>query len=125
VEEVLRGGEHRVGKRLYTVLARAELDALGYDPSALLALDAEEGISIRETAPEEFLGRPSASVKGAHGHRPTREPLYTGVLAAGAGIKAGVIVEKMRLIDIAPTVAKILGLEMGPVEGEVISGILK
>ena len=51
--------------------------------------------------------------------------MATGFIAAGAGIRAGVALDRMRLIDIAPTAAKLLGIETPDVEGRVLVEILK
>ena len=67
----------------------------------------------------------SPTVKGNHGQLPSRPELQTGFVACGAGIKAGAVLEKMRLIDVAPTVARILGLEMKDVEGVALDAILR
>jgi predicted AlkP superfamily pyrophosphatase or phosphodiesterase len=124
VGEVLRGAAARDGERLYTVLDRRELDGLGYNAAASYALDAGDGFAFSGALASALVeGRPS--VKGNHGQLPTREKLLTGFLAAGAGVKAGARVERMRLIDIAPTVARLLGLEMGEVEGAVLDRILE
>jgi hypothetical protein len=42
-----------------------------------------------------------------------------------AEIKPGAVVDRLRLIDIAPTVAHLLGLEMKEVEGRRVAEILK
>jgi hypothetical protein len=68
-------------------------------------------------------GQPT--VKGNHGQLPSGERLKTGFLACGAGIKGGVRIERMRVIDIAPTVSRLLGLDMPEVEGSALEAILK
>lgn len=101
---------------MYEVLERAELDALGYDPGAALALDPKGGWAFSGAFTERFVeGTPT--VKGNHGQRPTRAGLATGFVAAGPGVKPGTSIERMRLIDVAPTIAAALGFEMKDVEG--------
>lgn len=114
VRDVLKAGEG------FRVLERAELDALGYNPEAAFALEPAEGWAITER-----LGPSQPTVKGNHGQLPTRPGLQTGLVAEGAGIAAGGKIERMRLIDIAPAVAKLLGLEMPDVEGRVPDGLLR
>jgi hypothetical protein len=46
-------------------------------------------------------------------------------IIAGNGIKSGAQVKYARVIDIAPTVARILGLEMRTARGRVISEVIK
>lgn len=124
VAKVLRRGESWEGRKLYTVLERAELDALGFNGRAALALDPEDGIGFSGQLTGKLLeGTPR--VKGMHGQRPSRPKLHTGFVAEGAGVRKGAWVEEMRLIDVAPTVAKLLGLEMGRVEGAAVDALLQ
>jgi len=44
---------------------------------------------------------------------------------SGAGIKQGVVIDAMKNIDIAPTMAKMLGIEMKAVDGRVLNEALK
>jgi predicted AlkP superfamily pyrophosphatase or phosphodiesterase len=106
----------------YSVLTRAELDALGAMPGAALALEAAAGYA--------FAGDCSGGVSrgrrgGAHGFLPWRPSMATGFIAAGAGIRPGVVLNRIRLIDIAPTVARLLALTPPSIEGRVVDEILK
>lgn len=116
VLEVLRAG----AESRYRVLERPELDALGYNPDAALALEPGDGWAITER-----LGPSTPTVKGNHGQLPTRPGLETGFLAEGAGIRPGSSVERMRLLDVAPVVAALLGLEMPGLEGRPPAGLLR
>jgi hypothetical protein len=51
--------------------------------------------------------------------------MATGFIAAGAGVRSGVALERIRVIDIAPTAARLLGLTPPAVEGRVIDEILR
>jgi hypothetical protein len=44
--------------------------------------------------------------------------------AIGAGIRAGVAIPDGRQVDVAPTAARLLDLDLGPVEGRALEGIL-
>ena len=46
------------------------------------------------------------------------------LIIAGKGIKANQRIEYARLIDIAPTVARLLGLEMKSARGRVLSEVV-
>lgn len=124
VAEAFRKAATHEGEAIYRVIEREELDALGYNPEAAFALEPERGWAFSGAlAPALVHGLPT--VKGNHGQLPTRPELWTGFVAWGAGIKAGAVVEKMRLIDVAPTVARLLGLEMKDVEGAALEAILR
>jgi hypothetical protein len=51
--------------------------------------------------------------------------MRTGFIAAGAGVRPGVPLPFLRQIDIAPTVARLLGFEMPDVDGVPIVGLLR
>ncbi|MDI9520003.1 MAG: hypothetical protein QM308_02455 [Bacillota bacterium] len=62
--------------------------------------------------------------RATHGHHPDRGPQPT-LIAFGPSIKAGVVVEKRCIVDEPSTFAKVLGLDMGDIDGSAISEILK
>lgn len=117
-EEILR----REGGARFTVLTRGELDALGAMPGAALGLEASRGYTISGTC-SGGLTRPGSG--GTHGYLPSRPQMATGFIASGAGIRAGAVLERMRLIDVAPTVARLLSLPAPAVEGTVLEAILQ
>jgi hypothetical protein len=50
--------------------------------------------------------------------------MRTGLVAAGAGIRAGLVIPLARQIDIAPTAARLLGFEMQDTDGVPMVGML-
>jgi predicted AlkP superfamily pyrophosphatase or phosphodiesterase len=61
---------------------------------------------------------------GAHGYL-SDDPEIGGIfVASGAGIRPGTRLDSVRTIDIAPTIARILGLKLDNVEGRVVEDIL-
>lgn len=122
--EALEKGATLDGRRLFTVLDGKTLVELGYPDDGRIVLEAEEGCTFIGDASGDLV-RAARTVKGNHGYLPTRPKMLTGFVAVGAGVKAGAVVERVRLIDIAPTVARVLGLEMKDVEGRVLSELLK
>jgi hypothetical protein len=46
-------------------------------------------------------------------------------LAVGCGVKSGVRLGRISNLDVAPTVARLLGIRMEGVEGKVLEGALK
>jgi len=61
---------------------------------------------------------------GTHGQRPTYADNAAFFLAAGAGIVSGRQIGAIRSRDVAPTVARALGLTMESVEGAVLDQVL-
>ena len=119
-ETALRAG----AEGRYTVLTRAELDALGAMNGAALGLEAAPGWAIG-TSCDRGLTESSRTGRGTHGFLPSRPSMATGFIAAGAGVRAGVVLARARLIDIAPTAARLLGIPAPPVEGRVLEEILR
>jgi predicted AlkP superfamily pyrophosphatase or phosphodiesterase len=62
--------------------------------------------------------------KGSHGHDPSPTFMHATFVAAGAGIKPGVKLDLIRNVDVAPTIARLMGLSMKDVEGRVLDEIL-
>jgi predicted AlkP superfamily pyrophosphatase or phosphodiesterase len=123
-ETALRGA----GAERLRVVSRRELDELGAMPEAAFAIEAGPGFelvgSCSPAAPRlETAARPGS--RGMHGYLPSRPGMATGFVAAGAGVRAGVALERIRLVDIAPTAARLLGVPAPPVEGRVLEEILR
>jgi predicted AlkP superfamily pyrophosphatase or phosphodiesterase len=108
----------------YTVLTRAELDALGAMTGAALGLEALPGWAIGSSCDRGVTERAIGGLVGTHGFLPSRASMATGFIAAGAGIRRGIALERIRLIDIAPTAAVLLGIPAPDVEGRVLHEVL-
>jgi predicted AlkP superfamily pyrophosphatase or phosphodiesterase len=91
------------------IVDREKLHTLGADPDAELILDAAPGFlfSDRSNGP---LVCESADDHGAHGHLPSHPGLEACFVALGQGIQRGKILGRIHLTQIAPTLARILGL---------------
>lgn len=116
----LAGGRYR---GIFRIVSRAELDALGAYPEAAFFVEPAEGYYVSDgvAGGAVLVG---ATRHGAHGFLPTEARMHTGLIAAGAGIRAGVPLPLVRQIDIAPTVARLLGLEMPSADGVPLVGLL-
>jgi len=62
---------------------------------------------------------------GHHGYLNDDPQLDGQFIAYGYGIKSGVTLERMRNIDVAPTLARLLGIDMPNVEGKALDEILE
>ena len=90
-----------------------------------LVINPKDGYSNSDTVAGDLLVSPkSDKVKGAHGHDPSHPLMHASFVAWGAGIKPGTVVKEMRNLDVAPTMAHLLGLEMKNVDGRVLKEIL-
>lgn len=112
------------GKPVYEIVDRAALTKLHAVPGAAFALSGLEGFTFAKQAIErEFLG--PTSMKGNHGPLPDHPQMHTGLILYGPGVKSGARVKLARLVDVAPTIAQLLGLTLEEVEGKALSGLLE
>lgn len=116
----------------------------GVDRVLLPADFAEWGLPNPETNPRmgdlyllakdgyAFNGRPDGPEVGAlaggypgnHGYAASDPDMSVTFIASGYGIRAGATLERMSSLDLGPTIAALLGLEMKNVEGRVLKEIL-
>lgn len=83
----------------------------GYAFSAAIAGDATTG--------------PTVNYGGTHGYN-NADPELDGIfIASGAGIKKGARLNRVRNVDVAPTIARLLGVDLPNVEGRVLEEILE
>jgi predicted AlkP superfamily pyrophosphatase or phosphodiesterase len=111
------------GNRLYQILDKPRLQQLGAPPAASFYLEAEPGYMFSGSFSGASLVRGS-NLKGNHGFLPDKPEMHTGFIAFGHGIKPGVALQRARLVDVAPTVAALLGLKLDDADGRVLHEIL-
>lgn len=110
-------------KGLFRVVGRQELDERGAYPGALFFIEPAEGYFLSDGfESNEFLV--GTTRRGAHGFLPTDPRMFTGLIVAGAGIRPHVPLPSVRQIDIAPTVARLLGFTMPNIDGVPLAGVI-
>lgn len=82
-----------------------------------LVIAAKEGYSFAEGAAGEAIVT-EAPLKGTHGYLPDDPKLYATFIAWGAGIRAGARLPVTDSINVAPTIARVLGLKFDNVDGK-------
>jgi predicted AlkP superfamily pyrophosphatase or phosphodiesterase len=98
-----------------------EVDAR--EPDILVS--AATGYAFADNPASKDLITTSGATKGTHGNSPNNRLLDATFVAYGAGIKPGTKLGRIRSVDVAPTMAAVLGLKMENVEGRVLREILK
>lgn len=96
---------------LRDVIDSATVRSLGGDDAALV-LNARAGFYFQNAASGDWLA--PASSKGGHGHVPDRDEMHASLVLAGAGSARRGDLGVVRMTAIAPTLARALGLELGP-----------
>jgi predicted AlkP superfamily pyrophosphatase or phosphodiesterase len=109
-------------RRLFRVLERPELDRLGVDSSAFLALALEPGITVGNAASGDVL---RAAHGGTHGFMNDTPEMMTGFIAYGAGIHKGTVIPIMGTQDVAPIIARLLGIDFDCPDGILYPGLIK
>ena len=112
------------------VIGPADFAPLGLpQPSAnpqmgALFLTAKEGYAFAAAAGDQTaVDAPEGSL-GAHGYVSLDPDIQSLFIASGRGIKSGVTLDTVSNLDVAPTAALLLGVEMKNVEGKVLTDIL-
>jgi predicted AlkP superfamily pyrophosphatase or phosphodiesterase len=117
-----RNSEDEQGEIYYRLVEQKQMDAMGAAPDADFALEADPSYMFSGTLVGPFIRR--ASLRGNHGYMPTRQAMKAGFIAAGRGVKRKSLVE-IQLVDVSPTIAALMGLEMPDAEGRVLKEILE
>jgi predicted AlkP superfamily pyrophosphatase or phosphodiesterase len=89
-----------------------------------LMLFAKMGYFFGDTAAGSIPQETKPERRGSHGHDARFPDLHAIFIASGAGIKPGVQIGEIDNRSVAPTIAKLLGIEMPGVEGKVLSEAL-
>jgi predicted AlkP superfamily pyrophosphatase or phosphodiesterase len=129
-------------RRLFHILDRKELDKMGADSAALLALTGVNGSGLvfsgsvaahktEDHGPGTLIQNSKLdgvfipTSGGHHGFEPSNREMYTGFISCGAGIIKGGRIDHLSEPDIAPLIAKLLNIEFNTPDGKFVSGIIK
>jgi predicted AlkP superfamily pyrophosphatase or phosphodiesterase len=88
-------------------------------PNAAFVIEAANGFKCAGG----YAGDPVVSwpERGAHGYAPDRPEMFATFLAAGRGIRKGVKLGQVQMVDVAPTVAAALHIPFDSAKGHVIT----
>ena len=98
----------------WTILERDELDRRRTFPRASLAISVAPGLALGQSVDGPF-ETPTERPLGQHGHLP--ELLPTGWIVVGPGVEAGRDLGDRSLLEVAPSVGKLLQLDCSSMEG--------
>ncbi len=110
------------------IVRSAEFHALGiptYDESPFIAgqdmvIGEVDTFLTADPANPSTARVPLTPPRHEHGYLPTHPKMFTSLVLSGRGIKKGATIGHVRSLDVAPTIARLLGLEMKDVEGRVL-----
>jgi len=109
-EDKAREPESGIGR----ILKRSDIDTLGGDSEAFLALEAAPGTTFGAGYGDYDA---PVTVKAMHGYDPNRPEMRASLLLYGAGVAKGKLSDA-RLVDVAPTIAAWLHLPLEGVDGK-------
>ena len=104
----------KAGSGIRRVLTREEVAALGGDPRVFLALEPADNWGFSAGYTGDLTS--ASGGKGQHGIPPDRPEINSSLLVYGPRIGT-VRLEGVRMIDVAPSVARLLGLRLDRAEG--------
>src|ERR1700744_2541663 len=127
-------------RKLFHMIYRKELDQMGADSDVLMALTSLNGTGLvysgSTKARQSENHGPGTLIQnnkleglfipttgGHHGFDPNNPEMYTGFIAWGAGINKGGHITSLREVDIAPLIAKLLGIDFRVPDGKIVPGI--
>ena len=89
-----------------------------------LVLYAKDGHAFNNAAAGDAVTAPTTNYGGTHGFF-NGDPELDGIfIASGRGVKKGVVLERMANLDVAPTMAELMGLKLPQQDGRVLQEIL-
>jgi arylsulfatase A-like enzyme len=111
-----------------TIVRSAEFHALGvptYDESPFIAgqdmIVGDVDTFLTADADNPSTARvPLTPPRHEHGYLPTHPKMFTSLVLSGRGVRMGATIGHVRSLDVAPTIAALLGIEMKDVEGRVL-----
>jgi predicted AlkP superfamily pyrophosphatase or phosphodiesterase len=116
------------------VYSNEEAIARGADPKCTLMVEAKAGYyftdegsrsNVVERVMPEMMGHPDR-YQGVHGYDPNKPGYKTTIIFNGPMVKENQTIDGAKLVDEAPTFAKLLGLKFPePLAGSTIEGIFK
>ncbi|MDV4150701.1 ectonucleotide pyrophosphatase/phosphodiesterase [Clostridium sp. AL.422] len=115
------------------ILNSREAKNEGADPNCSFMVEASNNFyfvdetlgNIIEKVNKHEVGKVSHRAKATHGYHPSKTNYNTFFIACGKGVKEGIQIDGGKLINHGPTLAKILGINMGKTDGVAEDRILK
>jgi predicted AlkP superfamily pyrophosphatase or phosphodiesterase len=114
-------------ERVFTTDEFAELGQAipSEDPRAPdLWMTAKSGYSFTDNDSGDDIVVPRAKVGGTHGYLPSQPDLHATLVMWGHGIRKGVDLGRVSNLDVAPTIAKLLGVSLPTADGKVLTKAL-
>jgi hypothetical protein len=105
-------------KQYFDVIDKGRLEKAGAFPGAALALTGLKGTAFGSRQDGGLIDVLPA-VKGNHGFYPDHKEIRTGFVAAGPGLRKGVLLPGMDILDICPLIVRLAGIPFKAMDGRL------
>jgi predicted AlkP superfamily pyrophosphatase or phosphodiesterase len=105
-------------KRYFKIIGKSDLVKKGAFPGASFALTGLKGTAFGSKQDGALMEQLPA-VKGNHGFYPDHKEIQTGFVAVGPGLRQGVLLPEMNIVDICPLIVHLTGIPFKPMEGKL------
>jgi predicted AlkP superfamily pyrophosphatase or phosphodiesterase len=107
-----------------TVYSGDQIRHLKLRDSINYVLEAKAGCYFVPDIEGDVIAPAEERFRAVHGYHPDRPGYSSPFFAKGSGIRRGVELDSLRIVDLAPTLAALLGLQLPAAEGRVLREIL-
>ncbi|MFR1710214.1 MAG: ectonucleotide pyrophosphatase/phosphodiesterase [Clostridium sp.] len=114
-------------KGIQTIYKNEDIISLGGDPKATFMIEAKKGFIFTDKFTDNIITSTNpkeGKSNGNHGYHPDNPNIHTLFIGCGDEFKQNFFIDKMNLVDIAPTLSKVLGIKFPKCDGQVIDSIL-
>ena len=133
VKDLLENLKNNDDSPIEFILNSIEAEKEGADPNCSFMIEANKNFyfvnealgNIIDKVEENEVGKISHRTKATHGYHPSKPNYNTFFISCGKGIKKGVKIDGGKLINHGPTLAKILGINLGKTDGIAEDRILE
>src|SRR5262249_43086781 len=101
-------------------LGLPEYDESDYARGQYLLIADIDSYLVLDPASSSTAPRPRKTPAYSHGYLPQHPRMHPMLVLSGAGVKRNVYLPHARNVDIAPTIAHLLGIDVGTVTGHVL-----
>lgn len=112
VRRIFDDWARRPGSPLLRVIEAPELERLGAAPTAAFFLEASDFCAFGGDYRGEALRPARPNYRGTHGYLPDRPQMFASFILWGRGVRRGARAPVVNMTDIAPTLARLLGVEL-------------
>jgi predicted AlkP superfamily pyrophosphatase or phosphodiesterase len=125
VEQILDQYKNKTDSCIKEIYTKEQCKEKGVTGDFSYMLEANRGYYFANDWTQKDVINSRDYYAATHGYDPSTPNYRTFFLASGAGIRKGVVISSINIVDECPTMAKLLGLKMANVDGRILDEIIK